>query len=108
MARKPKYPTPEEARRRFESGVEAAREKYVSRAREGADNFELWFAGFASNIYPLIAGLPDPEGLTIEEKYLRRGAPVGKAIHNLSLSYRKAKRERVARVAAEVAKRVIS
>jgi hypothetical protein len=107
MARKPKYPTPEEARARFESGVEAAREKYVMRAKEGADDFELWFAGFASKVYPLIATLPDPEGLTIEERYLKRGAPVGKTIHTLSLAYRKAKRERVAKIAAETAAKVL-
>jgi len=108
MPRKPKYPTPEEARRRFETGVEAAREKYVSRAREGADNYQLWFAGFAAKVYPVVAGLPDPEGLSIRDKYVLRGAPVGEAIHRLSLAYRKAKSKRAEEIAAREAARVIS
>jgi len=107
MARRAKYPTPEEARRRFESGVESAREKYVSRAREGADDYQLWFSGFAAKIYPLIATLPDPEGMSIKDKYLSRAAPVGEAIHKLSLTYRKAKRESIAKVAAEAAKALL-
>jgi hypothetical protein len=86
-----KYPTPSEARSHFETGVELAKEKYVSRAREGAVDFETWFTGFASKIYTLLQTLPDPAGLSIDERIDKRVKPVSKAIHELSLSYRAAK-----------------
>ena len=86
-----KYPTPEEARRHFETGVELAKEKYVSRAKEGATDYETWFVGFAGKVYPIVATLPDPAGLTIEERIDRRVKPVAKIIHELSISYRAAK-----------------
>jgi hypothetical protein len=86
-----KYPTPSEARSHFETGVELAKEKYVSRAREGAVDYETWFTGFASKIYPLVSALPDPAGLSIAERIDKRVKPVAEAIHALSLSYRKAK-----------------
>jgi len=97
MARRAKYPTPEEARSRFETGVELAKEKYARRAREGADDYQLWFTGFAAKIYPLIAGLPDPEGKDIKSRVEERVTPVSEGIHKLSQAYRKAKRESIAK-----------
>ena len=95
-----RYPTPSEARRRFEEGVELAKEKWVSRARAGAIGYETWFTGFANTIYSLVATLPSKEGKTTDTIIDERVKPVAKAIKNLSKSYKEAKlRELVKRVA---------
>jgi len=87
-----KYPSPEEARRRFESGVELAPEKWKTRTLEGADDYETWFAGFAAGVYPVVASLPDPKTLpTIKDRVEKRVVPVAEKIHKLSQAYRKAK-----------------
>jgi len=87
-----KYPTPEEAKEHYVTGVEDAKDKWVERCREGAEDYEVWFTGFASKIYPLITTLPDKASLpTIRDRLLKRSLPVAEAIHSLSVSYRKAK-----------------
>jgi hypothetical protein len=102
-----RYPTPEEARRRFEEGVELAKEKWVSRAREGATAYETWFTGFANTVYSLVATLPSKEGKTTDTIVDERVKPVVKAIKNLSRSYREAKlKELVKKVAPAVTVRV--
>lgn len=86
-----KYPTPEKARANFEAGVEASKDKWASRTRAGAPDYQLWYTGFANTLYPLIAGLPDKAGLSIRERVIQKSAPVAEAIHNLSVSYQQTK-----------------
>jgi len=96
-----KYPTPEKARARFESGVEAARDKWAARARDGAEDYQLWFTGFANTVYPIISGLPDKAGLSIEERVTKRALPVAQAIHKLSVTYQKTKIKQIAEAVAK-------
>jgi len=96
-----KYPTPEKARSRFESGVEAARDKWAARARDGAEDYQLWFTGFANTVYPIISGLPDKAGLSIEERVMRRALPVAQAIHRLSVTYQSTKIRKIAEAVAK-------
>jgi len=91
MGRKRKYPTPEEARREYEQGVERAKDEWVEQCRKGASDYEKWFEEFASEVYPVIAGLPSPEGLTIEQKVDARVKPVAKAISLVAREYRREK-----------------
>jgi len=95
-----KYPTPTEARSRFEEGVELAKEKWVSRARAGATGYETWFTGFANTIYSLVATLPSKEGKTTDTIVDERVKPVAKAIKGLSKSYKDAKLRELAKKAA--------
>jgi len=90
-----KYPSPSEARSNFETGVEAAREKWVARARAGAVDYETWFTGFANTIYPIVAGLPTREGKTVAQRVTERVIPVAQAISRLSTTYRAAKLKKV-------------
>jgi len=101
-----KYPSPSEARSNFEIGVEAARDKWVARARAGATAYETWFTGFANTVYPIIATLPSKEaaGATAAERYAKRGAPVAEAIRKLSQSYKAAKLREIAKAAAPLVK----
>ena len=96
-----KYPTPSEARRNFEQGVELAKEKWAKRAKGGAKDYELWYTGFANEIYPLIATLPERTG-DINENIDNRCKPVANAIHRLSVSYQSTKLEELARKVAAV------
>jgi homoserine dehydrogenase len=104
MGRKARYPSPEKARSSFESGVEMAREKWVTRAKEGAEDYQVWFAGFAATVYPIIATLPEPTA-DPTRNWLMRGAPVVAALKRLSARYRKAKLEEVAREARALAEK---
>ena len=88
MARK--YPTPDVARERYLSGVEANKETWVAGCREGADDYQTWFAGFAKAVYPLIATLPGKTG-DVDRNIDARCKPVAKKIHEIALAYRKAK-----------------
>jgi len=94
-----KYPLPDEAASRYVSGVELAKEKWVTRCREGSEAFQTWFAGFAKAVYPLVATLPDKTG-DPEKNVDLRVKPVAKKIHELAKAYRKtkisAKAERIA------------
>jgi len=96
-----KYPTPSEARRNFETGVELAKEKWARKAKAGAKDYELWFTGFANEIYPIIAGLPERTG-DIDENIDNRCKPIAKAIHKLSLTYRETKLAEIAKKVAPV------
>ena len=97
-----KYPSPEEARSKFESGVESAREKWVQRAKAGATMYQTWYTGFANTIYPLVAGLPDKSTLTIEQRVVERVTPIAKAVHGLSVSYQATKIRKIAEKARVV------
>jgi hypothetical protein len=72
-----RYPTPDEAKERFETGVEHAKDKWVERTKKGSDKYLLWFTGFASQLYPVIASLPDRTG-DPEVNVERRVKPVVK------------------------------
>jgi len=96
-----RYPTPEEAKERFVSGVQLSKEKWVERAIGGADDYLTWFTGFASRIYPLIAGLPEKTG-DVKANVINRSAPVASAIHSLSVAYRRTKLAELARKVAPV------
>jgi hypothetical protein len=102
MGRRPRYPSPDEAKERYVSGVQLAREKYVERATAGAEDFLVWFTGFASRIYPLVAGLPAKTGDT-DKDIDNRVKPVSKAIKSLAKTYRDLKaREAAKKVAPAV------
>jgi len=96
-----KYPSPSEARRNFETGVELAKEKWVRKAKAGAKDYETWYTGFANEIYPIIATLPERTG-DINENIDNRCKPIANAIHRLSLTYRATKLEELARKVAPV------
>jgi len=85
-----KYPTPDEARRRYEAGVEANKDRWVEGCRSGADDFQTWFTGFAKTIYPLVATLPAKTG-NVDRDVDSRVKPVAKRIKALAEAYRKAK-----------------
>jgi len=105
---KARYPTPEEARRHFETGVEQAKEKYVERAKQGAEDFEDWFTVFAAEVYPTIATLPSREGLaTIKERIEKRSVPVAEKISRTAAAYRKAKLEEVRKEVEAAAKELV-
>jgi predicted oxidoreductase len=104
MGRKARYPTPEKARADFEEGVELAREKWVTRAKEGADDYQTWYAGFAATVYPIIATLP-PKTEDPVKNWLARGARIVTALKALSRRYRATKLETVAREARALAER---
>jgi hypothetical protein len=91
-----KYPSPEVARRNFETGVDLSKDKWATRAKAGATDYQLWFTGFANAIYPLISTLPDPTGLSVRERVVQRSAPVAEAIHNLSVTYKATKLSKLA------------
>jgi len=93
-----KYPTPEEARSRFETGVERNKDKWVEGCRSGAEDYQTWYAGFAKVIYPLIATLP-PKTSDIKKTVRERIEPVLLKISEVAKAYRKAK-------AAEAQKRL--
>ncbi|MEM4067265.1 MAG: hypothetical protein QXV17_10460 [Candidatus Micrarchaeaceae archaeon] len=97
-----KYPSPDVARRRFETGVEQAREKWALRAREGATDYQTWFTGFANTIYPIVASLPSKEGKTLETIVAERVTPIARAVKNLSTTYRASKLSEIARKVAVV------
>jgi hypothetical protein len=97
-----KYPTPEEAKSNFEDGVDHAKDKWVERTKKGADKYLMWFAGFASELYPVIATLPDRTG-NPEENVERRVKPVAKKISEIAKLYRKAKIEAIKKEAKELA-----
>jgi len=92
-----RYPTPQEARKNFEEGVEESKELWVKRAKAGATAFQTWFTGFANELYPVIARLPTREGKTIDERVEERVKPVAKKISELAASYRAAKLEEIAK-----------
>ena len=96
-----KYPTPSEARRNFVQGIDLSKEKWATRAKQGADDYELWFTGFANELYPLIATLPERTG-DINENIDNRCKPVAKAIHRLSVSYQRTKLEEITKKVAAV------
>jgi hypothetical protein len=97
-----KYPTPDEARERFETGVDHAKDKWVERTKKGADKYLMWFAGFASQVYPVIATLPERTG-DPEVNVERRVKPVVKKISEIAKVYRKAKLEAIKEEAKKVA-----
>ena len=90
-----KYPDPSEAKSNYVTGVQLAKEKYVQKSIAGADDFQTWFAGFASKIYPLIAGLPPKTG-NVEEDVKNRVIPVARAIKELSQAYKATKLQEIA------------
>jgi len=91
-----KYPTPSEARARFLSGVERNKDEWVRGCREGADDYQTWFVGFAKEVYPVIAGLPAKTG-DVEKNVDLRCKPVARKIHEIALEYRKTKLEEIER-----------
>ena len=97
-----RYPTPEEARERFESGVEHAKEKWVERTKRGSEKYLLWYTGFASQLYPVIATLPDRTG-DPEKNVDLRVKPVIKKISEIAKDYRKAKLEAIEKEVRKVA-----
>ena len=95
-----KYPDPKEARQRFETGVEFGAEKWKKNTLDGADDYEVWYTGFATNVYPVVASLPDKKTLpTIRDRVMQRVLPVAEKIHELSVAYRKAKLRQLAETA---------
>ncbi|MHC1628911.1 MAG: hypothetical protein ACXQTI_08790 [Candidatus Nezhaarchaeales archaeon] len=102
MGRRPKYPTPEEAKENYIKGVEVSRDIWVEKCRQGADDFYDWFIEFSNAVYPVVATLPSPVGKTIDQKIDERVKPVAKAISKIAEAYRKEKvrkvRERLVRV----------
>jgi hypothetical protein len=97
-----RYPTPDEAKERFETGVDHAKDKWVERTKKGADKYLMWFAGFASEVYPVILTLPDRTG-DPEVNVERRVKPVVKKISEIAKAYRKAKLEAIKEEAKKVA-----
>jgi hypothetical protein len=95
-----KYPSPDEAEKRFREGVDAARDKWVSRTVGASTIYRLWYTGFANEIYPIIAGLPDKTGVDPAENYRLRGAPVAVAVKRLSRTYRATRIEQARKLAA--------
>jgi hypothetical protein len=85
-----KYPTPEEARSRFEAGVERNKDRWVEGCRSGAEDYQTWYVGFAKAVYPLIATLP-PKTSDIDRTLRERIGPVLKKISEVAKAYRKVK-----------------
>ena len=97
-----RYPTPEEARERFETGVDHAKDKWVERTKKGADKYLMWFAGFSSQLYPVISTLPERTG-DPEKNVELRVKPIVKKISEIAKAYRKAKLETIKEEAKKVA-----
>lgn len=87
MARKRKYPSPTEAVARYTTGIELSKDKWVKRAIEGSTQYQVWFTGFANNVYPVIATLPPKTG-NVDVDVDNRVKPVARAIKELAASYR--------------------
>jgi len=99
-----RYPTPDEAERRFVEGVEASRDVWALRTRAGSTKYRLWYVGFAREIYPLVARLPPRTG-SARENTVNRAAVVAEAIQNLSRAYREQKVSELTRALPPVAAR---
>ena len=96
-----KYPSPSEARRNFETGVDLSKEKWAKKAKDGARDYETWYTGFANEVYPIVATFPEPTG-DIDANIDNRCKPIAKAIHDLSVTYRRTKLEALAKKIAPV------
>jgi len=92
-----KYPMPDEARRLYESGVLAAKEKWVNRCYAAGDDYQTWYAAFAAAVYRMIPTLA-PKTDDIEENLSKRAAPVAKKIREVARAYRKAKMEKLTKL----------
>lgn len=90
MARKGKYPTPEEATNNYLTGVNASKDLWVNRCQQGSLLYRTWYSGFASVVYPIVAGLPEKTG-DVSRDVMNRVVPVANAIKSLAISYRNTK-----------------
>jgi len=91
MARKGKYPTPEEAVTNFTSGVSNRGALWESRTTAGADKYREWYSNyFAPSLYPQ---LPSILTLATREARCRR---VWSIVSGAAARYRAAKLRRIA------------
>lgn len=98
-----KYPTPEAATSHYITGVEAKKEYYVERCREGADKLGDWFARVLPKIYERVATLPE-KGADVRENVEKRVVPIATLIKKEAEAYRKDKARKVAEIAKAVAR----
>jgi hypothetical protein len=96
-----KYPTPSEATGRFTDGVQFAKDKWATRATQGAGLYQTWYTGFANTVYPVIAGLPARTG-NVDVDIDQRVKPVAKAIQKLSYSYKATRLREIAKQVSPV------
>ncbi|MEM2281843.1 MAG: hypothetical protein QXZ68_07695 [Candidatus Bathyarchaeia archaeon] len=86
MARRGKYPTPDEAVTNFTQGVEASADIWRTRTATGAEKYRRWFGEhFAPRLYPQI-----PSILALRDPY-ERSRRVGAIVKEAARAYRAAK-----------------
>jgi len=95
------YPTPVEATNRFRTGVQLGAQKWTNNTLAGANDYQTWFSGFASVVYPIVASLPAKTG-DVDRDVDARVKPVARAIRGLAQTYRATKLQKVAQVLAKV------
>jgi len=104
MPRKSRYPTPDEARRNYELGIEEARDKWVRKSKAGAGAFEEWFYNFATYVYPVVRHLPPKTG-DVATNVASRVVPVAEAAKRAAELYRLKKIEERERKIEALARR---
>ena len=98
-----KYPTPEEATSHYITGVEAKKDYYVDRCREGASKLGEWFGRVLPKVYEKVATLPEKTA-DVEENVKNRVVPIASLIKREAEAYRKEKARKVAEVARAIAR----
>lgn len=98
MARRGKYPTPDQAVSNFTEGVNLSAEKWRNRTTAGADWYREWFTHyFAPRLYPQI-----PSILALADPYAR-SRRVGAIVKRASADYRAYKLRQIVTLARPVA-----
>ena len=103
MARRRKTPTPVETiLSNFRTGVESAKDLWVTRTLEGEKMYRAWITRFAKEVYPLLETLPARKEGDHRANWLARGAPIVDKVKQLSEAFYKAKLKAVVEASKKV------